>query len=275
MTTDIIYQRNERIVKKVNKKINGKNVICVLKENVKNPFEAEMMIYVKENTNIPVPKVFDYGKNEQNNNYILMEYIEGDILENVFETLNNDEKDKIINQLKEYIYEMREKTFSNICSINNNPCHELSISNDLFGPFREIEEFNNYRINKLIIDDEEIKIYINTNKNIKTDFILTHNDLGPYNIIVKDNNIVAILDWELSGYYPEYWEYNRTYFHCGYTDDWKEILNKIIKMPSLKIISFEKIMYCLDIYSNLYNDEDIREKYKEIAKIKIKENKEI
>lgn len=275
MTTDIIYQRNERIVKKVNKKINGKNVICVLKENVKNPFEAEMMIYIKENTNIPVPKVFDYGKNEQNNNYILMEYIEGDILENVFETLNNDEKDKIINQLKEYIYEMREKTFSNICSINDNPCHELSISNDLFGPFREIEEFNNYRINKLIIDDEEIKRYINTNKNIKTDFILTHNDLGPYNIIVKDNNIVAILDWELSGYYPDYWEYNRTYFHCGYTDDWKEILNNIIKMPSLRIISFEKIMYCLDIYSNLHNDEDIREKYKEIAKIKIKENKEI
>lgn len=273
MTTDIIYQRNERIVRKVNKKINGKDVICVLKENIKNPFEAEMMIYIKENTNIPVPKVFDYGKNEQNNYYILMEYIEGDILENVFETLNNDEKENIINQLKGYIYEMRKKTFLNICSINNNPCHELSVSNELFGPFREIEEFNNYRINKLIMDDEDIKKYINTNKNIKTKFILTHNDLGPYNIIVKDNNIAAILDWELSGYYPEYWEYNRTYFHCGYTEDWKQILNNIIEMPSLKIISFEKIMYCLDIYSNLYNDEDIREKYKEIAKIKIKENK--
>lgn len=274
MTSDIIYQRNERIVRKVNKKINGKDVICVLKENVKNTFEAEMMIYIKENTNIPIPKVFDYGKDEQNNNYILMEYIEGDILENVLETLNKDDKNNIINQLKRYINEMRKKINLNICSINNNPCYELSISNELFGPFKEIEEFNNYRINKLIIDDEDIKKYINSNKNIKTNFILTHNDLGPYNIIVKDNNIVAILDWEMAGYYPEYWEYNRTYFHCGYIDNWKEILYNIIEIPSLKIISFEKIMYCLDIYSNLYNDEDTRKKYKEIAKFKIKENVE-
>ena len=37
--------------------------------------------------------------------------------------------------------------------------------------------------------------------------ILTHGDLHPRNIIIKDNTIAGIIDWELGGWYLEYWEY--------------------------------------------------------------------
>ncbi len=39
------------------------------------------------------------------------------------------------------------------------------------------------------------------------DVILTHNDFDPRNILVQGAKVVAILDWEFSGFYPEYWEY--------------------------------------------------------------------
>lgn len=37
--------------------------------------------------------------------------------------------------------------------------------------------------------------------------VMTHNDLDPRNILIQGSWVVALLDWELSGYYPEYWEY--------------------------------------------------------------------
>ena len=35
---------------------------------------------------------------------------------------------------------------------------------------------------------------------------LTHNDLGPHNILVDDDwNITGIVDWESCAWMPEYW----------------------------------------------------------------------
>ncbi len=37
----------------------------------------------------------------------------------------------------------------------------------------------------------------------------THSDLNPDNIIVKDNRLAALIDWEFAGWYPEYWEFTQ------------------------------------------------------------------
>ena len=38
--------------------------------------------------------------------------------------------------------------------------------------------------------------------------VFTHADIAPHNILVDDKGqITGILDWELAGWYPEYWEY--------------------------------------------------------------------
>ncbi|KAF8815353.1 hypothetical protein BYT27DRAFT_7080179, partial [Phlegmacium glaucopus] len=44
-----------------------------------------------------------------------------------------------------------------------------------------------------------------------------HGDLGPHNILwdMKKAEIAAIIDWEFSGWFPEYWEYTRVYFGPG------------------------------------------------------------
>ncbi|KAJ7064126.1 hypothetical protein C8F01DRAFT_1250378 [Mycena amicta] len=44
----------------------------------------------------------------------------------------------------------------------------------------------------------------------RTTFV--HGDLAPRNIIVRNAKIVAILDWELGGWYPEYWEYTTAWY---------------------------------------------------------------
>lgn len=37
--------------------------------------------------------------------------------------------------------------------------------------------------------------------------MLTHNDIVARNVMVKGDNVCAIVDWELAGFFPEYWEY--------------------------------------------------------------------
>jgi hypothetical protein len=45
--------------------------------------------------------------------------------------------------------------------------------------------------------------------------VLTHGDLLLRNILVRDAKVLAILDWEMAGYFPEYWEYVKSHMVAG------------------------------------------------------------
>jgi hypothetical protein len=52
------------------------------------------------------------------------------------------------------------------------------------------------------------------------EIILTHGDISPRNIIVQGSKVVAILDWEMAGFYPEYWEYAKALYRPAWESDW-------------------------------------------------------
>lgn len=37
--------------------------------------------------------------------------------------------------------------------------------------------------------------------------VFTYADIAARNIMIRAGRFIAILDWELAGWYPEYWEY--------------------------------------------------------------------
>lgn len=43
-------------------------------------------------------------------------------------------------------------------------------------------------------------------------YVFTHGEVAPDNILVQGCKLVAILDWNQAGYYPEYWEYVKAHF---------------------------------------------------------------
>ena len=54
--------------------------------------------------------------------------------------------------------------------------------------------------------------------------VLTHGDLHQSNIIVSATSpayVLAIVDWEQSGRYPDYWEYCKTVYTVYESDDWR------------------------------------------------------
>ena len=232
------------------------------------------MKFIYEKTRIPVPEVICYWIHESKN-YILMKRIDGETLESQWEKISSQEKDLILSQLKKYIDELRRLKFKYIGSINKNPGYEPMISDQPFGPFDNLEKMYKFRIKNIGLDklnqnDRILRNYIDnldfTNINIlgnSDNFTLTHTDLGPYNILIKNSSITAILDWEGCGSYPFYWEYIRTLFHRAYSEEWKEIIKNILSSyrPVKEIEDLERFICYIKIYLGT-SSEEIKDKFK-------------
>jgi RIO-like serine/threonine protein kinase len=63
-----------------------------------------------------------------------------------------------------------------------------------------------------------------------TIFVLTHGDLNPWNIQVQNTGsgwqICGILDWERSGFLPDYAEYTIAMTNPSYSEEWRKVLTE-------------------------------------------------
>lgn len=63
----------------------------------------------------------------------------------------------------------------------------------------------------------------------------THADLNPVNIMVSKDSpcrVMAIIDWEQSGWYPSYWEFFKVEMTTKLGSEWQtEYLPKLLKEP--------------------------------------------
>ncbi|KAF8531339.1 hypothetical protein JB92DRAFT_3157801 [Gautieria morchelliformis] len=69
--------------------------------------EAETMRFIAQNKSIPVPKVIDRWTSQDGSEAIVMEWIQGNTLETVWPSLNDDQMSCLGEQLREYIHELR------------------------------------------------------------------------------------------------------------------------------------------------------------------------
>lgn len=193
-----------------------------------NLSEAHTMIFIYKNTKIPVPKILDFYKYEDKN-YIFMEYIKGETLDKKWKNMDQNYRLKILLELKDYIDQLRNITNSYIGSINNLPCND-SVFNDNKGPFKSEIDFN-----KTIMKEFEKTMpgyFCNIlKKTLKSDhsIVFSHGDISKRNIIINEGSISSIIDWEYSGFYPEYWEYSKVLYAVDWEDEWLNYIEYFLK----------------------------------------------
>ena len=56
----------------------------------------------------------------------------------------------------------------------------------------------------------------------------THGDLSSFNILVKGDDIVGIVDWETAGWYPSYWEYTSACYVNPWNEFWRKEVDKFL-----------------------------------------------
>ncbi|OTA94094.1 hypothetical protein M434DRAFT_394996 [Hypoxylon sp. CO27-5] len=199
--------------------------------------EAETMRFVRQHTSIPVPEVYNAYKDEESGHTrIIMEFVEGVELEEAWDKYSDAEKELVIDQLRSYMAELRQIKGSFIGAIDGSWCDDHYFDDEVggYGPFKTEADFNSGIVRAMKKDRPYVHVDITCNlwQEIMKghEIVLTHNDFAPRNILVQGSKVVAILDWELSGFYPEYWEYCKALRRPDWQSGWikERVLDRIL-----------------------------------------------
>jgi hypothetical protein len=86
----------------------------------------------------------------------------------------------------------------------------------LWGPFATTRNFHQALVEGVSLDmsldnlrpeHRELRDLFPYYRRSGDELVLTHGDLSPFNILVHEDEVVAIVDWETAGWFPPYWEY--------------------------------------------------------------------
>lgn len=174
------------------------------------------MKMIQECTDIPIPKILfsGYGKDRGS---IGMTFIQGCTLQKSWESFDRETKVRLCEETWAMIGKWRQ------IPRPSNLQHYYQCLAD--GSIDTRDKLLKSPINPSIplYNDEDLRkriyqCYIDTWGERYKDMLLnmlprsdqcvfTHGDIAPQNIMVEHGRIVGILDWEQSGWYPEYWEY--------------------------------------------------------------------
>ncbi|KAF5987228.1 kinase subdomain-containing protein [Fusarium coicis] len=192
------------------------------------------MQFVAANTSIPIPTVL-CSFVHSNRAHIVMQRIRGTSLAEAWGSLSEADLASIFAQLRRMLEELRAIMPQNGAGVES--CIGGSLrdsriprSRPRFGPFKTIQDFHRWLREDLEpgsrpdhMEDQDWKDI----KEMATEEdgpwpppVFTHGDLSPFNILVRGDQVVGIIDWEFAGWYPLYWE--------GIRQGWQELLTKFL-----------------------------------------------
>ncbi|MCJ1386464.1 hypothetical protein MMC17_009590 [Xylographa soralifera] len=185
--------------------------------------EANTLRFIAKHTSIPVPKVH-HAFTHRGKTYILMERICGKTIAERWRSLSDTSKASIFKQLKRMIEELQSipsKT-AGVCSLDGGPIHDCRLpQTSSWGPFNTVYDFHLALRNDVTFKSLQAQTHSSPSPAAISDMqelvafhesvirppVLTHGDLSSFNILLRDDKVVGIIDWETAGWLPYYWEY--------------------------------------------------------------------
>ncbi|KAK8089530.1 hypothetical protein PG997_004491 [Apiospora hydei] len=205
-----------------------------------NEFNALRM--VRKYSPVPVPRPLDIvsRSNESKDRpysadmCILTTRIPGVPLSDCQEMLSDEDAAEFVVQMQDYLTQLRAipKTVSPeyaICNTLGGPCRDSRIQDgNPVGPFMDEASFSQLLRNS---NDPGRRGHNN---------VFTHADLNARNILVDTVarpdgtwgwSVTGIIDWEFSGYYPEYWDYTKSLFEgFRYAQRWRDAIHDVFRV---------------------------------------------
>lgn len=186
-----------------------------------------------------------------------MERIQGESIPKAWRKLSMESRAKVFAQLKVMLEELRalelgkEMVGVESCSGGSVRDSRLPRCFPRMGPFGSIQDFHLWLRNDLLAaeipeekrtEHQDLLDMISKQDELWPPPIFTHGDLNPSNIFVRDDDIVGIIDWEFSGWYPHYWEYTSAWLGSLTTTAWQADLERFLQ-PFPEELEMEKTRY--------------------------------
>jgi aminoglycoside phosphotransferase (APT) family kinase protein len=157
-------------------------------------------------------------------------------LADVWDKFNAEQKQRVTEQLHDFLSQLRHIKESFIGYVDGTACADPLFDENLgaYGPYQDAASFNEAMITAL--KDTTTGGWVDTVCDMVAvlkdhEIVLTRGDISPRNIIVQGSKVVAILDWEMAGFYPEYWGYAKALYRPAWESDWikDKAANKILQ----------------------------------------------
>ena len=148
---------------------------------------------------------------------LVTDFIAGTTLEKAWPTLSADDKLSIARDLRSLLDKMRSASLARQSQTEISSCSGGAISimrpNAVQflrgGPFPDEQSFNEWIISLIgrrlktpaVLKDVLLRQFKSGHR-----IVLSHGDLAPRNIIVKDGRLAGVVDWGNAGWLPEYME---------------------------------------------------------------------
>ncbi|KAM5483392.1 hypothetical protein MaudMau93_006357 [Microsporum audouinii] len=219
-----------------------------------NTSEVANIQFIKENTKIPIPAVVKEWVQSDNQHYLLMERAPGETLEKLYPTLSLSDKERIADQVAEIVHQLRPLQSPQIGGLGGTPLHNgwIFMNNmEPTGPFSSDDELWGYMKVRLAKLPE--KAVVNLRKRMPSckPYTWTHGHLEPGNIVIKDGNVSAILDWEFCGYFPVWWEYVTSGTGSPLDAEWLELCRDKVRDAYPEAMMFFRDLDNLRFYPHL------------------------
>lgn len=148
--------------------------------------------------------------------YLFMTFIPGPTLESVWFQLPDGQKIALRNELNAILLRLRDLSTPNnglLGGVGGEGCKDSRRRSRISQkPIRSTAEFEDFIFsNPHFGGSVYIKLLRSMSQSHRSRVFFTHGDLRPANIVVLPDeqgnySINGILDWEMSGFYPDYWE---------------------------------------------------------------------
>lgn len=160
-----------------------------------------------------------------------MDFIEGITLWEAWKDMSADQKTDIAQQLRAILVAVRSLTpeSTHVGACDGGQVLDLR-DYDVYkgGPFPDEDAFNDWLVQG---------IRPGTPSNMRREFrkrlrsghrmVLTNGDFSQQNIIVRDNKVVGLVDWQTAGWLPEQWEFVKFFGRRASSSDWYEYADVI------------------------------------------------
>ncbi len=188
--------------------------------------EATALELISRRLDVPVPRFHSTSTRLDGTTSISMDYVDGHTLSDIWTSLSNEQKLAIAEQLRVIVIAMRSLQPENntIGSCGGGPTIDIRrYSIYKGGPFADEDAFNDFLASDVLPATPSILVR-KFRQQLRTDhrLVFTHGDIAQHNVIIKDNNVVALLDWQCAGWYPEYWDYVKFFMRPAKSKDWYE-----------------------------------------------------
>lgn len=167
--------------------------------------------FLRQHTSIPLaPQVFSSKDDENNRLFTLVGRVEGRTLADIWRTLTEEDVLRYAKEVAGYIMQLRNLHSETMGTVDGELLRDrwvlLGAQQDHVIGATEEEWWQDRLMPRLRGCSPETLKELKEGLPKCGPYTFTHGDLNAQNIIINNGHVAAIIDWELAGFYPVWWE---------------------------------------------------------------------